>query len=421
MNYEEKILTYLVENYRKSKKDSGANKTKRRTQAKPEKIYRKYNANDGDFEEITKFNLAVERLTEAGFVHSVRENFGTQIQCVYLQDERIQDAEKYLTENYGYVSKDMQIEVLQNLVGKYKDASPVCEKECRKLSECIEKRKVPKNIGELDDILKAVAFIENNQEELYIREVSMKVYGDSKYFENTTLQPVCSMLRSYLNRDMEDDELSDEILLEYYIAKEPQKLCIKGNAVIRISGKEIDISGFLRGIEFQASDLKNIQSVKLLVPKFVTVENRTSYLRYYKEDTVVFYLGGYANRYQRDFIKMVYMDNLDADYLHFGDIDAGGFWIHHHLREVTGVNFELFHMCVDELEKTEFESCLHTLSDSDRRRLQELKKIPLYENVVSYMLSKNVKLEQEIVSLHLMDNGKGAAKGGKYAVSDNQK
>ena len=51
MNYEEKILTYLVDNYRKSKKDSGDNKTNRRTQVKPEKMYKKYNANDGDFEE----------------------------------------------------------------------------------------------------------------------------------------------------------------------------------------------------------------------------------------------------------------------------------------------------------------------------------------------------------------------------------
>lgn len=45
----------------------------------------------------------------------------------------------------------------------------------------------------------------------------------------------------------------------------------------------------------------------------------------------------------------------------------------------------------------------------------------LYGDVVSYMLSNDVKLEQEIVSLHLMDGGKGAAKGGKYAVSDNPK
>mgnify|MGYP003295713481 CR=1 FL=1 len=59
MKYEEKILLYLVENYRKSKKDSGANKTNRRTQVKPEKLYKKYNANDGDFEEISKYDVII--------------------------------------------------------------------------------------------------------------------------------------------------------------------------------------------------------------------------------------------------------------------------------------------------------------------------------------------------------------------------
>lgn len=404
MNYEEKILTYLVDNYRKSKKDSGDNKTNRRTQVKPEKLYKKYNANDGDFEEISKFNQAVECLSKLGFVNSAKEIFGTQIQCIYLVDERIQDVEQYLTNRYGYVTKDMQIERLQNIVNKYVSASSICQKECDRLLEYISGRKVPNNIDELDDILRAVAFIEKNREDLYIREVSMKLYGDSKLFENTTLQPVCSMLRKHSNRDVKEDEMLDEILLDYHIAKEPQKLCVKGNAIINISGKEVDISGFSEGVEFQASDLVNIQSIKLMVPKFMAIENRTSYLRYHKDDVVVFYLGGYATRYQRDFIKMVYASNRDVCYLHFGDIDAGGFWIHHNLCDVTGVNFELFSMSANELENCEYYSCLHELTDNDRVRLQELKSIDTYEEVVQYMLNNNVKLEQEIVSLGLMSN-----------------
>lgn len=404
MKYEEKILTYLVDNYRKSKKDSGDNKNNRRTQVKPEKFYKKYNANDGDFEEISKFNQAVEYLSESGFISSVREMFGTQIQCIYLEDERIEEVERYLGEKYGYVSKDMQLEKLQKLVNKYQKASHVCEKECARLQEHIEKRKVPNNIDELDDILRAIAFIEKNQEDLYIREVSMKVYGDSKYFENTTLQPVCNMLRKFSDRAFEEDKILDEILLDYHIAKEPQKLCIKGKAIVSISGKEVDISGFSGGVEFLASDLAEIQSIKLMVPEFMTIENRTSYLRYHNDQVVTFYLGGYANRHQRDFIKMVYADNSDVRYLHFGDIDAGGFWIHRNLCEVTGVSFELFCMSTYELKNGEYASCLRRLTDKDRTRLQELKTIGIYADVVQYMLDSNVKLEQEIVSLGLMEH-----------------
>lgn len=234
-----------------------------------------------------------------------------------LRDECIGDAEQYLANRYGYVPKDKQIERLQNIIDKYMSASFICQKECAGLQEYISERKVPKNIDELDDILRAVAFIEKNQEALYIREVSMKVYGGSKYFENTTLQSVCSMLRKYSNRDFEVDEMLGEILLNYHIAKEPQKLCIKGNAIIIISGKEVDIGGFSEGVEFQTSDLVNIQSIRLIAPRFMTIENRTSYLRYHKDDVVTFYLGGYANQYQRDFIKMTYASNRDACYLYF--------------------------------------------------------------------------------------------------------
>ncbi|MHA9738559.1 Wadjet anti-phage system protein JetD domain-containing protein [Robinsoniella peoriensis] len=402
MTYEEKILTFLADHYRESKKDSGEHKTNRRTKLKPEKLYKKYNANDGNFEEISKLNQAVEDLSAMGFLTSTAEAFGTQLQCIYLIDEKIQEIEQYLAEKYGYISKDMKLRKLRDLIDKYQNASPICKIECAALTESMGNRKIPKNIDELDDVLKAVAFIEGNQEVLYIREVSMKVYGDSKFFENETLQPVCKMLRKYSDRIMEN-EMVDEILLDFHIAKEPQKLCIRGKVIINVSGKAVDISGFPEGIEFLASDLVHVQSVHLMVPEFMTIENRTSYLRYHADNIVTFYLGGFADRYQRDFLKLVYSFNQDARYKHFGDIDAGGFWIHHNLCEVTEVDFELFGMSVNELQNMEYTRCLHQLSHNDRARLQELKEMDTYAVVINYMLERDVKLEQEIVSLTLMN------------------
>lgn len=402
MNYEEKILIYLVENYRKSKKDLGDNKTNRRTQVKPEKIYKKYNANNGDFEEISALNQAVQQLIKKGFISVEIETFGTQIQRIYFVDNMIQEAEKYLENHYGYLSKDTKLETLQKLINTYQNKSFICTKECEALSEKMEKRQVPKDVDELEDILKTIAFIENNKEELYIREVSMKVYGDSKYFEEKMLQPVCNMLRKYTEDNTNNTSLTDEILVNYHIYKEPQKLCIKGKVVLQIEGKEIDISALDGGIEFQASELWHIQSIKLISPIFMTVENKTSYLRYKAENTVVFYLGGYANRQQRDFIKLVCACNPNARYMHFGDIDAGGLWIHNHLCKITEKKFELFCMSVKELQNSAYKSCLHPLTENDRSRMQGLKDILEYKEVVEYMLEHNVKLEQEIVSLYLM-------------------
>ena len=148
--------------------------------------------------------------------------------------------------------------------------------------------------------------------------------------------------------------------------------------------------------------MPKIEYVKLLVPTFMTVENRTSYLRYKNDDTVVFYLGGYANRDQRDFIKLIYKNNPNIKYMHFGDIDAGGLWIHHNLCEITGIKFQLFCMSEKELADPVYKTCLHKLSENDVVRMQELKAIREYKNVVDFMIKNNAKLEQGIVSLRLM-------------------
>jgi len=188
--------------------------------------------------------------------------------------------------------------------------------------------KMPKCIYN-NDLFRVLSFVEHNQKLMYICEVSMLVYGDSKYFENNTLESLCALLQKYntvpiFGQTFSDGEyiFSDEILKKYYVYKEPQKISIRGKALIRMCGKDIDISGFDEGIEFTVSELSKIECVQLLVPIFMTIENRTSYLRYKKENTVTFYLGGYANRDQRDFIKKIYEDNPGVTYLHFGDIDG---------------------------------------------------------------------------------------------------
>lgn len=407
MNWEEKILEYLVDHYRNSKKDVGDNKINRRTQLKPEKLYKKYRANDGDFNVISAINSTVEELSKKGFLTYEKERFGTQLQCIYLVDEQIDQVEEYLYKEHAFISKGMKKEKVQKIIARYYDLSAVCAVECGYLQQELDCNKIPKNYEELPDVFAAIVFIEHNQAELFIREASMKIYGDSKYFEENTLTTVCQMLRKYSNKPCRSEELLDEILVEYGIKKESQKLCLKGNFIISIGGKELDFSVLPEGIELDAKTLEKIASIKIKATKFMTIENRTSYLRYSAADTVVFYLGGYSNRFQRDFVKKVYENNSHVEYLHFGDIDAGGFWIHQNLCEITGVKFNTFCMSKEELKEKEYERCLHPLTDIDIVRLKELKHVESYAETIRYMLQNNVKLEQEIVSLALMKNGIG--------------
>lgn len=396
--YEEKMLTALAEKYRKSKKDSGTNVIVRRTRITPSQLYKGYNRNDGDMTQIEAVNQAAMHCRQMGFLTFETEKFSNEIRNIDLVDEKIEELEAYLEQTYHYESKASKRQYVEELIAVYSGRSPAAELECRKLRQALEKNRIPPKYLQAKGLLKALVFIENNREELFLREASMLIYGDSKYLEEAMLHPVCKALREFLGRPCGEDELEDEILEEYHIRREKQKLCLKGDVMLQNGGKELELGNFADGVEFFSDELDGIERICVRVPEFITVENYTSWLRFRKEGAVSFYLGGYAARFQRDFLRKVQEDNPHLVFRHFGDIDAGGLYIHEHLCRVTGIPFQMYRMSCAELQDARFRSCLQPLTNQDRIRLKSLEKQGTYRELAAYMLEKNVKLEQEIIS-----------------------
>ena len=396
--YEEKMLTALAEKYRKSKKDNGTNVIVRRTRITPSQLYKGYNRNDGDMTQIEAVNQAAMHCRQMGFLTFETEKFSNEIRNIDLVDEKIEELEAYLEQTYHYESKASKRQYVEELIAVYSGRSPAAELECRKLRQALEKNRIPPKYLQAKDLLKALVFIENNREELFLREASMLIYGDSKYLEEAMLHPVCKALREFLGRPCGEDELEDEILEEYHIRREKQKLCLKGDVMLQNGGKELELGNFADGVEFFSDELDGIEHICVRVPEFITVENYTSWLRFRKEGAVSFYLGGYAARFQRDFLRKVQEDNPHLVFRHFGDIDAGGLYIHEHLCRVTGISFQMYRMSCAELQGARFRSCLQPLTNQDRIRLKSLEKQGTYRELAAYMLEKNVKLEQEIIS-----------------------
>jgi len=167
-----------------------------------------------------------------------------------------------------------------------------------------------------------------------------------------------------------------------------------------IGNKVIDIDGLSGGVSFSIKDIDKIKSIIVNSDKVMTVENKTSFLRMNMGDCYV-YLGGFATKSQIAFIKKLISDNPDKEYLHFGDIDAGGFWIHKKLCEQTNQHFDLFHMNENDLKNLNYSCCLKSLSENDIKRLNSLKTINEYSKCITYMIKFNKKLEQEIISYNL--------------------
>lgn len=402
MNWEEKILTKLADSYRKSKKGMGTAVISRKTSVKPSQLYKKYHLNDGNFSVIDEINEAVKQLTHMGFIQYNTEKFSTNITRIDLVDEKISEIESYLSKNYHYVSENQKRLEVMAVIEKYNNASYICTAECQRLQKELDNNKIPANYSDLSDIFKMLAFVENNKYELYIREASIKVYGDTKFFEEKTMDTVCKILRQHLNRPCEEFEMLSEILSNYHIYKEAQKICIKGSVELCFKGGTVNVSLFPDGLEFDTKTIESLKRIIIHSSKFMTIENRTSYLRYERADTVTMYLGGFANRFQRDFINKIYMDNPDIQYLHFGDIDAGGFLIHNDLCKKTGIHFLLFCMSFAELEK--YKDYCKPLSENDEARLTKIRHNPDYEKTIAYCLEHHTKLEQEIISFSLMQS-----------------
>lgn len=401
--YEERMLTALVEKYRKSKKDSGVNVIHRRTKITPSQLYKGYSRNDGDLEQIEAINQAAFQCRERGYLTLEMAGFSNEIASLYLADEKVEEIEAYLEEAYQYQPRSRKKREVEELIRRYGSASPAAARECEKLRQALDKNQIPARYRQTGEVLRALAFVENNQQDLFLREASLLIYGDSKYLEENTLGLVCRSLREYRGQPCGEGELEDEILEAYHIFRERQKLCLKGPAALVLSGQgldrqELDLAALSQGMEFFDGDLERLERITVRASRLMTVENRTSWLRLRTPDTVLLYLGGYATRSQRDLLKKIREDNPHLSFWHFGDLDAGGLYIHEHLCRITGIPFGLYRMSRAELEDPRFASCLHPLTEGDRTRLQSLQNREPYRELAAYMLAQNVKLEQEIIS-----------------------
>jgi hypothetical protein len=90
-----------------------------------------------------------------------------------------------------------------------------------------------------------------------------------------------------------------------------------------------------------------------------------------------------------------------ASFVHFGDIDVGGFEIYRDLCRKTGIPFQTYHMGIYQLEK--YKAYSQELTDNDRKRLDKLIEKMDGEGedteVLKYMKETGRKLEQEGIGM----------------------
>lgn len=374
--------------------------TNRRIILYPKELYKYYERNNADILEKQGINEAVSELSLMGFITADPLKFSDDIEKIYLSEEKLNAIYEYLRDKYGVVPQSIISKQVHEIVKKYICTGEIVKKYCEDVMVQIEDPRCSLVPEKIEANLKMFSFLEKNKENLYVREASVLVYGDSKWFENNNYEEVCTFMRTATGRIREEGERNDAILSFFYVTPAEQEIFIKGNWTIEWEQYVLDISKFQGGIAIASSDVQSIKNISVNSESVMTIENKTSFQRLKDGDSAMMYLGGFANRHQIEFLKKVISDNPNVRYYHFGDIDVGGFLIHKHLCRETAKKFELYCMGIQQLCDMRFSHCLRELTDNDMSRLGALMEEPYYD-VLKYMQKHNVKLEQEIVSYYL--------------------
>lgn len=406
--YITEILGRLLKKYYKRELQYGQAKIARRIQLNIREVYPKYEKPDADMEVKEAVNRAARTLEEMEYIGVSCLPYSDDVEKIYLNAGKIGEIEAWLEGEFGILARPAALDGMNRLLEEYAHRGELTTYYCGKLRYDMEHSALVWDVKKARELLKMLAFLQDNERELYVREASVLVYGDSKHFEQERYEAVCGIIREALGKPAAEAEAQDEILQLYHIFNVEQEISVKGDFLIEMEGYSLETRYFSGGLSLSTRDIRKIRKIAIRTPNLVTVENKTSFYRFEREGFSEFYLGGYANRYQVELLKKIYGDNPGCRFWHFGDIDVGGFQIHQHLCEATGIGFRLFCMGTQELCNEKFNPALLELTENDAIRAGKLAEKPTYLEVLQEMLRRGVKMEQEMISLALMEEeGKG--------------
>jgi len=386
--YERVIIDKLLDKYEKSKSFTGNNKVNQKFSVRVSSLFFKY-TDHSDYEVFHSVNEAIEILVRKQFIMA-KTNSANVYDNLVLNLDELDQVYKY---NGRIPKNDLNNSVLQ-LMDNYKGRNEIlnryCETQCERISLNKSVQFFNDDLNELENILIAVDELLKIDTEIFVRDFSVRIFKGSKVFEGLSSK-VVNLLYEY-----GDFPEKEHVLGNLNIIRNPTYVNFKGTGSITIKGQRIDLTNLSSDIAISSAMLSDIDRIDVTAKAVITIENLTSFHTFHTKDIFVIYLGGYHNSVRREFIKKIDQQNPKTIFYHFGDIDAGGFYILEHLRKRTGVDFQPYKMDIETLKK--YSKYTKKLTDNDRERLSRLVETR-HNMVIKFMLENNCKLEQEAINV----------------------
>ncbi len=390
------VLNALLDKYENSLTYSGENRVNQSFSLSPEKVYPAYLSNYEPIDNVHAFEDRMKQLEREGLVSLRFSQSG--ISKIILVPEKTAQAYARLGRQEKKAIRDGQAEFFRSALGD----NPVGDALCREQLNRLAAGKKP--LYEMEDarvLLSLVSAIWHNETPLLERELSIRLFSDSKTFEKSYRTRVFNIFEKYgdyedLLKGIDDKREREKVLFEEYnIFANPSYIYMKGRGQVTFAdGTSLEIPAG-KPLALSSTVVPDIVFFDVRDGTIMTVENLTSYNRIALPDTFFLYLAGYHNTVKKNLIRRIAADNPGASWLHFGDIDPDGFLIADNLAAAAGLDIGLYRMDIAELER--YASFTKPLEKNDIVKANHLLSAGRHTEVLSYMLSHNVKLEQEIV------------------------
>lgn len=256
------------------------------------------------------------------------------------------------------------------------------------------------------NILKCLCEMEKNQEEQMERLFSSKIFDDSKYFERHIKAKVLSILRAVRKRENEDPIEDEELLREKGISRWPEVLEFMGNIkTILTDGTDIDFSTQIYGAYINSGTVRNVEAINVTgIRKVLFIENKANYIWYIsnlkRNDELVLFHGGCYSPVKGMWFQQIHSgckQHGNIKFLHWSDIDIGGFRIYTRLKKNIVPELEPYKMDVETLTAFK-EVAIKIQNPGYRARLEQMQSAPEYMgfwDVIQKMLFWDIRLEQE--------------------------
>ncbi len=417
--YDEKILNNLLDKYENSLLYSGLNK-RRQTIGFPvnrSTLPEYFDLASGQFDIIHAQLLEAEQM---GFVQLVWKNQ----KAGHILEKCLLNPEK-ADELYVWLHRKPRAEkeaALRSACERNTGRHPVIDRFLFWIQNQLREGKSVRQYVDmdspekLDELCSLLYEILTNQEEVFLREFSIRFRKDSKAAERE-LDHAAGLIARFSGDEALQGLETDQLLEEFGIYRNPSWVMLKGSGRFCIRPFQyLSLADFPGGIGLSSTDIAQVRWGREFLPhQVISIENLTSFHRWQQDDTLAIYLGGYHNKIKRVFLKNLYKDSSGAavEFAHFGDIDCGGFRIWRDLCEKTGIPFQTRFM--DEETYLSHLDFGKPLKESDRHELERMSRDPYYIDqweLFASMLRHGKKIEQECVGAPFATPAAGTASDG---------